>query len=226
MHFDACASEILATQRLNAESIRNRDAGECIDQHTGENAASAAAEREARATTVSIEEIVRGPGAVARKLADDAKLNLDQRRLVALFAWPMQKQWNEALSKTPQLGDTTSKLWESFSNQERPLLPLVGVIARVLFIGGGGCGKSLVITRVLTPLLKTFYGPFGLMIEAASNKAARGVGGITLHAANKLMGSSSLITIHLRPKERQKAAMARYRRLGAKLFDEVSQLNT
>ena len=119
-----------------------------------------------------------------------------------------------------------SNFWKSCANQEGALLPLVGVIARVLFIGGGGCGKSLVITRVLTPLLKTFYGPLGLMIEAASNKAARGVGGITLHAANKLLGSSSLITIHLRETKRQKAAMARYRKLGAKLFDEVSQLNT
>ena len=33
------------------------------------------------------------------------------------------------------------------------------------------------------------------------------------------------MTIHLRTQERQKAAMARYRKLGAKLFDEISQIN-
>ena len=62
------------------------------------------------------------------------------------------------------------------------------------------------------------------MIEAQSNKAARGVGGITLHAANKLMGTSSFLTVHLRATPKRKAAMQRYRQLGAKLFDECSQL--
>ena len=49
---------------------------------------------------------------------------------------------------------------------------------------------------------------------------------MTLHAANKLLGNSSLMTVHLRTKPRQKPAMERNGRLGAKLFDECSQLNT
>jgi hypothetical protein len=96
----------------------------------------------------------------------------------------------------------------------------------VLFVGGGGCGKSRVINLVLTPLCKTYYGSKGLMKEAQSNKAARGIGGITVHAANKLLGSSSLISVHLRPKAQQTAARKKCRRLGAKIFDECSQLHS
>ena len=46
------------------------------------------------------------------------------------------------------------------------------------------------------------------MKEAQSNRAARGIGGITLHAANKLMGDSSLIVIHLKAKPHQKTTLA------------------
>ena len=64
------------------------------------------------------------------------------------------------------------------------------------------------------------------MIEAPSDRAARGVGCITMHVANKLIGSSSLMTANLRAKPNQKAAMQAYSRLGAQLFDELSQLNS
>ena len=64
------------------------------------------------------------------------------------------------------------------------------------------------------------------MIGAPSNRAARGVGGITLHVANKLIGFSSLMTANSRAKRNQKAAMQAYSRLGAKLLDELSQLNS
>ena len=63
------------------------------------------------------------------------------------------------------------------------------------------------------------------MKEAQSNRAARGIGGITVHAANKLMGDSSLIVIHLRTKPHQKAKLSKYGKLGATIFDELSQLN-
>ena len=175
----------------------------------GEGMADVSSARQARVST-------RGPALVARKLADAAELNDDELKLVALFVYPMQQEWEKRVRECPELADSRSNLWAN-GTQDKALLPLGGMIARVLFVGGGGCGKSRVITRVLAPLLKTFYGSRGLMLEAQSNKAARGIGGVTLHAANKLRGSSSLITVHLRAKPRQKAAMQRYGRLGAKL---------
>ena len=58
-------------------------------------------------------------------------------------------------------------------------------------IGGGGSGKSLLINKVLTPLFHAFYGVHGLMKEAASNRASRNIGGVTLHAANSLTAVSA-----------------------------------
>ena len=40
------------------------------------------------------------------------------------------------------------------------------------------------------------------------------------------MGNLSFLTVHLRATPKRKAAMQRFRRLGAKLFDECSQLNS
>ena len=71
-----------------------------------------------------------------------------------------------------------------------------------------------------------YYGTSGLMKEAPSNKAARNINGETLHAANNLMGSSSLLTTHLRPKPRHMPYIRRVGRLGAKIFDEFSQINS
>ena len=97
---------------------------------------------------------------------------------------------------------------------------------RLLLVGGGGCGKTRIFNRVLVPLLETFYGRQGVMKEASSNKAARLLRGKTMHTANKLHGGSSLRTVHLRPKEqRGKQLESIYSKLGAKVIDELSQLN-
>ena len=88
---------------------------------------------------------------------------------------------------------------------------------RLILVGGGGCGKSRIINRVFTPLFRAFYGARGLMKEAPSNKAARGIGGVTLHAANGLMGSSSLLTPHLGVNPRRKTFVKSMYRLGAKI---------
>jgi hypothetical protein len=224
LRFEESASDILAKQRENAEAVRAFDLQVEANEFVTDAAMPVVEVSEARATAVDLAHLCQGPAHVARGLAEKAGFNDDQLRLVALFAYPMQQQWEKQVTANPQLADPASSLWtEDWADV--PVLDLAGVIARVLFTGGGGCGKSRVITQVLTPLLKVFYGRRGVMIEAASNKAARGVGGITLHAANKLMGSSSLITVNLRTKPKQKAAMQRYGRLGAKLFDEFSQLN-
>ncbi len=226
LRYEADGTEQVKIQRDLAAKFRTLDVGLGPEESANvDDLTGLAPVCEAQASTICIDEIIQGPGAVARKLATEAGLNKDQLRLVALFAWPMQQKWDKRLSDDPQLADSTSAKWAN-DTEEKELLPHVGMIARILFVGGGGSGKSRIINRVLTPPLKTFYGSKGLMIEAASNKAARGVGGITLHAANKLLGSFSLMTVHLRTKPRQQAAMNRFGLLGAKLFDEVSQINS
>ena len=105
-------------------------------------------------------------------------------------------------------------------------MPLVGTLVRLLLVGGGGCGKTRIFNMVLVPLLEAFYGPQGVMKEASSNKAARLLHGKTMHAANKLHGCSSLRTVHLRLKEqRGKELESIYSKLGAKVIDELSQIN-
>ena len=226
LHFGADVGMVLAVQQERAKQLRMDSFGVNEDDvNSGEMLSPGVFERQAGAYAFHVDEIIQGPAAVARRLAKDAELNEDQLRLVALFVCPMEKKWKEQLRKKPELADATSEVWSTYS-RDTPLLVLVGVIVRILFVGGGGCGKSRVINRVLAPLLRSYYGRCGLMVEAQSNKAARNVGGCTLHTANKLMGSSSLITVHLRPKPHQKAAMARNERLGSKLFDELSQLNS
>ena len=157
-------------------------------------------------------DLIQGPKVVAFKLARKATLNRDQMCLVALFASFMQAEWEKQLADEPQLKDSSASCW-SLHNGDAPLMSLIGrVIARLLIVGGGGCGKSRIINMVLSPLLRTYYGRRGLMKEAQSNRAARGIGGITVHAANRLMGDSSLIVIHLRPKPHQKATLTKYGR--------------
>ena len=83
------------------------------------------------------------------------------------------------------------------------MLPLCGSLSRLFLIGGGGAGKSRIINFVLTPLSQAYYGPKGLMNEAPSNNAARGIKGATPHVANYLFGNSSLLVPHLRLNPRQ-----------------------
>ena len=124
---------------------------------------------------ITVDEVVEGPGCVADKLCVAANLNGEQRKLVALFAWPMQREWDRVGSVNPDRVNELRNSWADDRHRSN-LLPITGVLARVIFVGGGGCGKSLIINKVLGPLLRCYYGDRGLMLEAPSNKAARGIG--------------------------------------------------
>ena len=39
------------------------------------------------------------------------------------------------------------------------LLPCAASLVHMMCLGGGGCGKTLMLTTVLFPLLETFFGP-------------------------------------------------------------------
>ena len=54
-----------------------------------------------------------------------------------------------------------------------------GVLLRCFLVGGGGCGKTCMINKVLKPLLTA---PSNKADKATSNKAARLIHGRTIHA--------------------------------------------
>ena len=55
---------------------------------------------------------------------------------------------------------------EGIDDTDGVRLPLVGRRLRLLFFGGGGCGKTRIINAVLAKLFRRFYGPKGLVLNA------------------------------------------------------------
>ena len=97
-----------------------------------------------------------------------------------------------------------------------------GKLIRMLVVGGGGCGKSRIIKKVLRPLCEHFFGKRTCVVTAPSNRAARGVNGKTAHTAAKI-GSGSLRMNELRTNSKQQKALARvFVPSGALLNDEFS----
>ena len=159
------------------------------------------------ASLFDLDDVMQGPLTVAKRLIEAASLNEDQRRPIALVAKKMQLAWEKKLAAWDhESAHFRSEVETSHANRAA-LLPRVGVLVRLVIVGGGGCGKSRIINQVLSPLLTCYYGAKGVMKEAGSNKASRLIGGMTMHMANGLQGNSSLLTPHLRltPAERRRA---------------------
>ena len=95
-----------------------------------------------------------GPLAFAKHLCIKAELTLEQKGPVVLIARDMQGLYNQELEKHG-LQD---------GGAEHFLLPLKGKRLRVLIYGGGGCGKTRIINKVLTPLFRRFFGPQDLSL--------------------------------------------------------------
>ena len=130
-------------------------------------------------------------------------------------AWQAERQRRAALSPNEQ-DDVQLQQWA---------IPLSGRLCRMLIYGKGGCGKTELITMVLSPLFKRYFGPRGLVTTAFSNKAARLVNGKTSHALAKLRGTKSLAMPHLRLRgdKDSRALAAVWVPAGALVKDEFSQ---
>ena len=122
-----------------------------------------------------------GPAGVARLLCDKATHTREQKGPVTLIAQLMHKQWIAETKRRASLTDAqrAQEITALGGAAQHSRLPLAPRACRILIFGGGGCGKTRIITDVLTPLFKTFYGPAGCVLTAFSNKAARLVGGKT-----------------------------------------------
>ena len=219
--FHSLARETLEAQGRRAEAIRRQcDGGRSQDGCVAEQDEDIPMGRATPAVKpFDVEDTLAGPRAVAWKLSQAAELNRDQLRAVALVVKPMQETWERGRDAAELASRSASP-----SNEQRKL-PLTGALVRLLLVGGGGCGKTRIFNKVLIPLFETFYGPDGVMKEASSNKAARLLGGKTVHTANKLQGGASLRTVHLRLGEKRSDVLGTvYGRTGAKIIDEFSQL--
>ena len=162
---------------------------------------------EGSVSIVTQELVDEGPAAVAARLVENASLNDDQKRPVALIARAMQDEWNNTLP-------------DPLTNKRT--LPSTHKVVRLLLVGGGGCGKTRIIQKVLTLLFRAFYK--NVVKVAPSNKAARLIKGKTMHTASKLVGGGSLKMSALRVnEERRKALACIYSDAGALILDEFSQ---
>jgi len=225
VHFGVDFEGVLREYQDSAEAYRKLRDGSAelpIDDSVDNNSCFAAA------SLFELDLVMQGPVAVAKHLVDSASLNEDQKRPVALVAARMQQKWEETRAAFERSGCDAAfnNKVESSRQRGEALLPTTGVILRLVLVGGGGCGKSRIINKVLSPLLTCYDGDKGVLREAGSNKAARLIDGVTLHMANGLQGNSSLLTPHLRlSAENKRKAEHRYGPLGAKIFDECSQYN-
>ena len=162
-----------------------------------------------RCTLVELGEVWQGPGRVAKRLLEqDLPFTEEHRDVVALIAWAMQQAF---VSRE----DATSIR-----------LPCDASLLRIVVLGGGGCGKTLMLTTVLFPLFILCFGDRGVLRCAPSNKAARHLGGKTVHSLKGLRASASLRTAQLRFKsdaERRKME-ATHTEAGVECYDECSQI--
>ena len=153
--------------------------------------------------------VLQGPEKLGWHLCQENSLTDEQINATAFLCYPLQEAFDARKDKSthvlPPLFDTS--------------------LVRVIYVGSGGCGKSRLINSVFTPLLQTYFGMNGLLKQAPSNKAARLIGGRTLHVTNALRPAQSLRTAALKP---QGSALKKMQILtipaGAQLVDEWSQL--
>lgn len=158
---------------------------------------------------VDVDKALLSPREFAWQLLTEAGANEEQILAAALFTQPLQLEWADR------------KESEQSDNLE---LPLDKSIFRGVFIGGGGCGKTHVINKILRPLIERFYGPGSCMTVAPTNKAARLVRGKTLHHALGLQAAATFKASRLRPTGKVATQLeCRFAAVAAWLQDEWSQ---
>ena len=158
---------------------------------------------------VDVEKALLSPREFAWQLIAEAGANEEQILAAALFTHPLQLAWADR------------KESEQSDNLE---LPLDKPIFRGVFIGGGGCGKTHVINKILRPLIERFYGRGCCITVAPTNKAARLVRGKTLHHAVGLPAAATFKASRLRPTGKVATQLeCRFATVAAWLLDEWSQ---
>ena len=212
----------LEAQRLKIKELRAAEgSGEPEEQHADalDSALHSLRPDPPPREWVPLPDAMKGPAHVAELLwhrleaqstqdgGRQLRLNEEQLELLALVAAALEK----GFARRPDMST--------------PFLRRDEVLLTLIIEGGGGCGKTMVLTELIIPLLETFFGADGVIKEAPSNKAARLIGGRTVHSGIGLSAESSLRTaaLGLNAQARRKLEVTLIR-AGARLFDEWSQL--
>ena len=156
---------------------------------------------------VSLPDAWQGPGFLAQKLMSEFTFNEEQKEVLAALVWPLEKAWRQR------------------ENKDVLFLPCDQPLIRALIVGGGGCGKTTMLLKILKPLFQTYFSPKNCLLAAPSNKAARLIGGKTLHNLGNFLVTDSLRTYALKIKSHeQRKKLAHWLGAGALVVDEFSQM--
>ena len=101
------------------------------------------------ATVVPLPHAWRGPAHIAKLLMTPFPFNDEQLDILATLVWPLEEAWRARPDP------------DSIS------LPIDKPLVRALLCGGGGCGKTTMILKVLKPLMETFFPEGGGCVLAA-----------------------------------------------------------
>ena len=136
---------------------------------------------------------------MAWKLIQDAKnhsedsfaFNDEQTGLISLCTWLLDQAWRTHVRSQQATCATVNTLRK---------LPNDLGLPRIAVIGGGGCGKTTVMQKVVVPLLRTYFAK--VLLTAPSNRAARGFdpSAKTLHSVAGMTPQDSMRTSNLRIK--------------------------
>ena len=177
-------------------------------------------------TMVPLDDILKGPGHVARKLILEAKnrpsdpiaFNAEQVLVISLCVWPLEQAWRHHAKKMDSsLGNRGTNLrWQ---------LPNDLGLPRIVIIGGGGCGKTTIMQSVVVPVLRAFFQK--VVLTAPSNRAARGFDATakTLHsiAGIRPQDSMRISNLHIKSDQMRKRMLANQTHAGAWVHDEALQ---
>ena len=216
--------------------ITNSDPPKEFDRDAWQAMLQRNAERDRpKCQTVAINDMAQGPGHVAWKFILACKneqppivFNEEQLDCMALQIWDIENAFRERASgvTSPAVLPGSHVLAGGQTQEVRTkyLLPNDLGLPRALFAGGGGCGKTTMLEKVICPTYETF---FELTARATpSNKSARLFKAKTVHSLNGFTPSDSLRTVNIRIRNdtMRKRTQAVHEKCGALFIDEYGQL--
>ena len=165
-----------------------------------------------------LEDVLLGPTRVAEKLMQDSKadgleFNEEQKEIISCVTNALEQAWRANLKGTRSTVDTLRKLPNDLG------------LPRIAIIGGGGCGKTTIMQKVVVPLLETFFSR--VVLTAPSNRAARGFDprAKTMHSIAGMTPMDSMRTssLHIKTDKMRKRMDANQTNAGAWVHDEALQ---
>jgi len=169
------------------------------------------------ARALSNSEYPRSPLEVALELiARSGVWRSKEQYLATLFVLqPFQRLWQKAMAEGGTNGVPSPDRLAELARD---------IPARSVFLHGpGGSGKTYIMTEVVIPVVRQFFGHHGVKAIAPHNSAARLLLGQTMHSAGKMKREQSLKAGKLKPgSAAMKALRAEWEPTGLLLGDELS----